>query len=271
MTELRYAFLEKGWKQGSVIVPSQLAFLEKQHPHFFREYDWVFVVVTHSCTIVNGSLDEEPYVELVAARIVDSPNQEEMYARLPRRLSLEASKEDKDRCFLAFHARNRFFVGREELLNITPDAPIVLSSDALRILKEWLILRFTQTTLPDSFNDRLASIRSKFAKVMKQPGATAAKSLWIRLDRWDNRLPDDVAYEVELLFIYDAEEMLKQEELETPPYEQMKGRLNKIFASCQGLKLINVHVFSKSDITLDAIESWIPWNNYDYLSLKQND
>lgn len=271
MTELRDAFLEKGWKQGSVIVPSQLDFLEKLHPYFFREHDWVFVVVTHSCTLVNGSLDEEPYAELVAARIVDRLNQEEMYARLPRRLSLEASGDDSTPRYLAFHARDRFFVERGKLLDTVPDASIVLSNDALKILKEWLILRFTQTTLPDSFNDRLASIRSKFVRVMKQPGATASKSLWIRLDQWDNRLPDDVSYEVELLFIYDAEEMSAQAELENPPYEQMKARLNEIFASCQGLKLVDVHVFSKSDVTLDAIESWMPWNNYDYLSLKQND
>lgn len=270
MTDLRDVFLEKGWRQGSVIVPNQLSFLEKLYPQFFRDHDWVFIVVTHSCSIVNGSIEEEPYAELVAARITDGPNQEEMYARLPRRLSLEASKEDDTPCYLAFHARDRFVVERKELLDISPDTSVVLSSDALRILKEWLILRFTQTTLPDSFNDRLASVSKKFVKVMKQPGAAAAKSLWIRLDRWDNHLPEDVSYEVELLFIYDAIELSALQELEIPPYEHMKTRLNEIFASCRGLKLIDVHVFSGSDVTLEAIESWIPWNNYDYLSLKQD-
>ncbi len=91
------------WRQG-VVVPQMLPELDVGALGFvppLRDRDRL-VLISHDCDICHGSLEEEPEVEVVAARSVAPENDGSYFhAKNPRRLRFRATDRGEDLTFEA--------------------------------------------------------------------------------------------------------------------------------------------------------------------------
>jgi hypothetical protein len=145
--------VRRGWCQGAVLgaLLSETARSYAPKAISIGEADR-FVVMSHDCDVVNVSLDKEPWVEVLRARVNKLPlDKQQSSGRNPRILQLEVTFEDEP-IVASFSVHDRWLVPRDVLALEAPSAS--LGDKQRRLIAEWLAKRYIRAAFPTAFDSR---------------------------------------------------------------------------------------------------------------------
>ena len=178
---------ENGWRQGSVLRESTANQLELKSSGGRAR----FVVISHDCDITNSDFENEPFVELLEAEIIEPSEKKGFYewGKNPRILDFTQPTET-----WRFRISRRHFVLRQSLCNASP-ADIELDRDQVRSLANWVARRYIRAAFPDEFNKRVRGVLGSVRKQLKNQGDHLTA---IFLQVTDEELDKSAPYEISI-------------------------------------------------------------------------
>lgn len=184
-----------GWKQGSLFLssPSNLGIGKSK-----KKY--LYLLVTHSCDVVHGSLEDEPYAEAILAKAISDTNGNLTHGKNSRKIHVELHK-NKEAKLCEFSTSNRIFFDRRKLADFEPATTYQIDETILKNLIDWLSKKYNRAAFPNSFNDRLKEhkITEKIKDILKNNGHDVM-GLYIKLDSY-KELADNEPYKILFLFM----------------------------------------------------------------------
>lgn len=263
--DIRAAIKRKGWTQGACFTTKDLtdpAVL----PEGYQDDELIFIVVTHACTVVHENFDEEPHLEVLAARVIDKPIGIDTNLKNTRRLSTALLVSNNETPIHLF-ARDRFFLPRSLLLEFESNPKFRIPTQQLTTIKNWLVLRFTNLALPDSFNERVEGRpMEKLRKLLSKNPGHACDNLYLKLNYWDE-LDEHLDYELAVLIVY-SEDIYAEQELEIETCAEL---VNDILGNIPGIHLESCDVLTDDAVTLQMLRmGWKRWSVFDQVSVKRN-
>jgi hypothetical protein len=152
----------RGWRCG-VTIPSEmyaaigpyLRHAGAAQPPKIEPEDWL-VVLSQTCDVVAGKLDQEPLIEVLLCRPISKRRRGYVNRRSTRQLDFRPDAEHRPTFFLTAHAtRDRYVVPRELFADHIPCPDRSLSTRAVNGLQSWYALRYTRPAWPNEFVDLL--------------------------------------------------------------------------------------------------------------------
>lgn len=129
--------------------------------------DWL-VVLSQTCDIVAGKLEQEPLIEVLWCRPISKGRRGYVNRRSTRQLDFRPDAEELPAVFLSAHAtRDRYVVPRELFLDYAPSADRSLSARAVNGLQSWYALRYTRPAWPDAFVDLIRPRKEDLEAALK--------------------------------------------------------------------------------------------------------
>ena len=176
---------ELGWRQGSILGTELAHQARDSAPERIRErkHDYM-VVVSHDCDILNSSLTNEPFIEIIGAQSGPTPvgsDRLQLSGRSPRRLRLERLHVGEHQVQLAFLVHDRWTLPRELLLNEAPAGK--LPTKQRKLLAEWLAKRYIRTAFPSAFDIRWRRKTKSWKKLLKKMEFLDSRSLHLARNR----------------------------------------------------------------------------------------
>ena len=236
-----------GWRQGSVLGPLLVREASRRVPSSVKveDGDWL-VVTSHSCDILNGSLDKEPVVEVLRAAVRPTLDGSSEGGRNPRLLHLAVG----DAC-IHCRAHERWTIPRVLLAREEPRSGI--TGKPLRVLVEWLAKRYIRAAFPNAF-DRRWKLKVKEWEALLRGNSEWIQSVYLRLDTY-NELADDQPYRCHVLVAVPAGKN------SGPRWAAGKDRLEEelsAFWEQFGSRVVcaGVEVLGTNEITLADLDSY---------------
>jgi hypothetical protein len=202
--------LAHGWQNGSV-VPLDLCTViissvvgHKTDLRPISDGEWL-IVISQTCDVVCGRLDQEPLVEILRCAPIDKPRAGFRDLASTRTLDFRPNRERFPDLTLTAHAtRDRLHVPREILRNARPDQKRIVSRNAIRRISEWYSLRYTRPAWPNAFVDRIAKRKSDLVAALESIRDDVAE-VRIALLPNDADLDDDQTYSVAVFFVVEKD------------------------------------------------------------------
>ncbi len=153
---------EAGWRQGSVIRKLDLPALTKLD----NIDETVVILISQSCDIANNNIKEEPFVEVLVCKSIDSSNGNFTFNKNPRKIHTELLLRTSDgdvfsSQFVESLAFRKILVPKAFFVGKIPDEDIMMEEEQLNHLKNWLSARYTRSALPTEFNNRVNAADKK--------------------------------------------------------------------------------------------------------------
>ena len=199
---------EAGWRQGSVVRPSDLQHLLDiiDMPY---EANLILILASQSCDIANNNLDVDPYIELSVARRIEGHKGHLTHNKNPRTLHTHIIyRTTDDDIFteenLELRAFEKTSIPKESLAGLQPDADRVLEDRQLKSYVAWLAARYSRPALPTTFNDQIkaADPKDKLRNKIKK-GNEQLVGIYVEIIP-DTEVTDDEYYSVNLLGLLPA-------------------------------------------------------------------
>jgi len=252
---------QKGWRQGSIITAEQnevnsleqMGLVPKDYTHW--------LLLSHDCDIVHHDFENEPHVEIMAARFVDSSDGNLLHGKNPRRLQLKMGEQ-----WIEFHVGTRKFIERRHLANLAPDRSIALPRDAVQSLAGWVARRYVRVGLPDSFNNRLQVQLKNINKLMAKEGSSICTVYVLLSD--DIELPEEKDYRIDIVAAMRDEDHDQTEK--RTEVEKALGTFCQVLSKCRGIKVENSQVRPERNISLTDIR-YLRRMEFDYMSRSDSD
>ncbi|MEL6195538.1 MAG: type II toxin-antitoxin system VapC family toxin [Myxococcota bacterium] len=134
----RDAIAKLGWRQGAILDVELAKSACKHAPATVTigDSDWL-IVTSHDCDVVNFSLDKEPVVEVMRARVLAAKkvDKQQSSGRNPRTMQL-AVADGNEPVVLSLSVHDRWFIPRAALLREKPAR--YLPDRERRLIAEWL-------------------------------------------------------------------------------------------------------------------------------------
>jgi hypothetical protein len=250
-------------RQGSILPRSVRDRLSL--PAFKDNPDPVFVVISHSCDLVQPYATE-PHVELIRGQSKDELDGSLANGKNPRTLHLEY-EQNGTKNVLELSAINKDSIDKRILFGVDPDQDAVLTQKSVKILQRWLAARYNRAAFPDDLNSRMKPIKKKLRSVDSE----AIFGIWMKYEPEDNCLSDETPYElwVKLVYsthIFDGREKAEQEAI------KLRLSFEKKFFD-QGLwHSIDLRVCEAVADTVFSIRDMYDYKQWrlEHLSLKQD-
>ena len=222
------------------------------------------VVVSHDCDLAREDLEAEPYVEIIPAFSVASPDGNLSGCRNPRRLQLVYENEPGDPLCLEMRAPDRRVVEKKVMASVRPCPEWRLPGHGLEILQRWLAQRYRRAALPDSLNERLEGLR----ELLKRRGKNHANRIigfWLS---WDpvTEQPDQEVYELDVRVVYSIEQQNAGNEAEALVEEI--DRWHEEHGEPQRILMNECEAVSEEEFTLADMRRHVQLN-FDYLSFRR--
>jgi hypothetical protein len=168
-------------------------------PDFKDNPDPVLIVISHDCDLVH---QDEPDVELIAGQCRDELKYGFAKGQSPRTLHLEFEQDGKKKV-LELGALNKVFVDKKTLIGAEPDPGAIFTEKHVNnTLQAWLAARYKRAAFPDDLNIRMEPIKKKLSSA----DPDAIRGTWMLYEPEDNRLPDEVPYELWVKVVYSTTE-----------------------------------------------------------------
>jgi len=184
------AIEERGWRQGAVLGPGLHLAAAARAPSgvVVGEADWL-IVTSHDCDVVSGSLDKEPFVEVLRAEVIErgAPDGQLTHGRNPRTLHLRVG-EGAVAVVLRCRVHERWMVARELLAGEAPAHQ--LDSSSSRLIAEWLAKRYIRAAFPSSFDRRWHHGMKAWTKLLRKHSSTI-QGVYLRLNTLDELAEGD--------------------------------------------------------------------------------
>lgn len=260
--DLRAEMLRSGWKQGSVLPPDLVGYVQAMLgadlpllEHYSPDDAW-YVVATQDCDLVHGDVQLEPAVEVVLARKVASLETQYADVRDPRHLHVELTRADNSPQPVAIRIRDRGWIRRELLCSATPSDSLSADKKATARIAAMLGRRYVREARPESFERRLGAARNKLKQLLETE-ASVLQDIYFEL-------PEDQHMELPPGEWYDCRAYgILRGDLAGLPGNKIAGiknrirnRLRDIMTSCQanGIVMIEPSVVTRYDISLGQLD-----------------
>lgn len=164
----------KGWRCGATIpsemytpVEPYLRHSAADQPPKIPPEDWL-VVLSQTCDIVAGKLEQEPLIEVLWCRPISKRRRGYVNRRSTRQLDFRPDAERAPSLYLTAHAtRDRYVVPRELFVNHSPRTDRNLSTRAVHGLQSWYALRYTRPAWPDEFVNLLRPVKEELEAALE--------------------------------------------------------------------------------------------------------
>jgi hypothetical protein len=252
---------ESEWRQGSLI-PWELI-PENTLPAGVNP-ESRFIIVSHSCDIVQGSYDAEPSIEFLIAEPLDSSQENGTFFRgkNPRVLQLWGETANGKQLF-QISVHNRFRMPRITLESGSPETACRFSRDDIRIIAFWIAKRYTRSAFPTAFNNRIPDgIIKKLRKGLSKNGQDIS-GIFVTFFGSDSELADDQDYQIAIRIVVPPEAAVDQNR-ETRAIIALT-EIQQLLAQCKGIELVDIRLESETEFTLEDLKLSRAWD-FDYLS-----
>ncbi len=264
----RQAIKDKGWAFGKVFTcQSAELIVNRITSGNLKCKDFIYIAITHDCSVISPSLKKEPYLEYLCAQKVDKEDAQFINARNIRRLHFQIKHKGKDTWYdLSMGARG--FVSRESIDKCNTDNNFLLSTENINLLKRWLANRYTSQSFPDCFNRLTGHLvknsRAPLIKAFNSDTGKACNSIFISLEPHDRDLNQDESYTVDIVLLFRDEIAHK---IERKAMDDFGKTIGGILESVGELNPVRVFSLAESDATYSQITKMSRWQ-LDYISLK---
>lgn len=251
-----------GWRQGAIAQRSGNLIIERACGVDFGG-DGIWIVVTQDCDIVHDSLENEPYVEVLYARLLENePDGNFVYARNPRRLHI-AIKDNGAERFCECKSSQRFLVAKELLANVPPAEEVMIPHDEIEVLRNWLAARYKRSAFPDEFMNRLGKATKRIRKLLSK-SHHALSGIYVALNTKEE-LDGTREYELAIYGAYLAG--YAQDAAKVAEAESVVNDLAIAINDCDGICVVDHLTRPEDKISLDDLRYLERWE-FDYLSFK---
>jgi hypothetical protein len=246
-----------GWRQGAILGAELAAFASKHAPETLipGDADWI-VLTSHDCDIANFSIDKEPVVEVLRARVetAKKADKQQTWGRNPRALQLVID-EGEELKVLSCSVHDRWNIPRQVLLQEAPAG--CLPDKERRLIAEWLAKRYIRAAFPTAFDLRWRAKLKDWQKLLKKHSEWL-QGIYLRISTLDE-LFDESPYKCHLILAVPHPKRggsswpKKRDELE----QEVQTFWNQFKP---GIECVGVEVQGTDEITLADIE---PYQRFD--------
>lgn len=259
------------WRQGDLLTDeatTALGLAHSEHPD-----DTIIIVATHNCDLAQSS-ENEPMVELVVGRRIDSMDGNYTHAKTAR--ILHSQFEGNPPLLAEFTATGKRSISKKALIGFEPRASQHLSPSGQTTFQRWLAARYRRSAFPDEFERRLVrdtTLANKIAKAIKPHGELIVAVLF-DVDEGQDRAktgPDDV-YVLDITLLHSVEVNFNQAEAAALTAKNViqAAFKDKLFdqglGKWQNIELRYCDVLSEEAITYHQFSLMKPWR-LEYISL----
>ena len=244
-----------GWRQGAIL-GTRLSRLAWEHaPERVSESANDHLVVTsHDCDVLNASIEKEPVVEVLRARVPDDdPRGGRLLSsgRNPRELRLSRVPVQGHDIPLDLVVHDRWAIPRELLVE---EGPVDFLPDAeRRLVAEWLAKRYIRAAFPTAFDYRWRGKSKHWRKLLRRYSRWI-QGVYLRLHTL-RELPNDSPYRCHLLLAVPDNAVRPSEWLETR--QALEDAFTKFWDQFRpAIKCEGVEALTTDRITLADIERY---------------
>ncbi len=201
--------LEKlGWRQGAVTQQADNPGIFESVGHDYED-GVILIIASQSCDITHHNIENDPYIELSIARVIERPKGNFTHNENPRTLHacLQVHTEDTDitqEQHVEIKAFEKLFVPKRYFVNLSPNEGILFNAIYLEGYVAWLASRYARPALPTEFNNRIAALDEKGKLRKKAKGANEALSgIYVEITP-DTEITEERNYSVNLLGLVSA-------------------------------------------------------------------
>ena len=246
------------WRQGSFLPPEMVRSLAAAHSCDGATHA---LIITQDCDITHGDLEVEPYAEILFLWPLADINPGLVDGKSSRILHLEAFQKTDHVCFEA-QPWNRARIPRENLAKTLPDTSMSLNQGTLKGLIQWVADRYTRTAFPDTFVDRIYTIKAPLERLLKKEG----RAFWRLLVAVDPpaEVDENQDYVMECICVVWPEfwdDAAKRTEV-----ERAGANLKKLLEGCKGIKIDTFEVDTADEMPLSYLFRYRPWDVFNFLS-----
>ena len=253
------------WRQG-VGVPLSLPGLDIEALGLapLLTEDDLLLVISHDCDICHDSVAEEPYVEVIAARLRERADDDGnfMHGKNPRQVRFWASRSE-ERHFFEARMTDRRLISKRLLSDTLHKGEAVLDTQTTRMLRRWLGRRYWRPSLPHEFDKRFrdgwAYIRNRLKK-----NHEVVTAIYVDLSPPDEELPPDRKYTVITYVVIPT--VVREDAALERQATAVAAAFQTGFAKCEGIVCHSVRVVSEAELTLEDLQQLTQWDYSDHLS-----
>lgn len=271
---MREQLIATGWKQGSIIRLNNLegdpiplaSRLDWPADAFGKKGDWIAVLVSQTCDILS---DAESQVEVLIAQVRHGSRPADAMktrGRHPRQIRFHVVDSSSDSGPEMKVARGnicaRAWISRDELQELEPAEDLTLPDEDRKILRAWLVARYTRVALPDSLEERMKSHPGgqTIHKVFEEIGQNH-DPLW-RIYLSFEPLGEASEYTVEIVGV-------AQHATEQGAAQQYANAIAGFFNECPDVEADSRAVLAHH-LSLAEAENYIRFDRFDFFSLEES-
>jgi hypothetical protein len=265
----RDAIKANGWALGKVFsidsAPALCELMLDEH----KNDDQIFIAVTHDCSVISSSLENEPYLVYLAAKRIEQEHGLFVNARNIRRLHLQVETVDGVHWYEVSMAA-RGFIARDTIVDCALDGRFNLSDESVSVLKRWLANRYISQTFPDKFNQLTSHLvkdsRAPLIRAFGSDIGKACNSIFLSLDPESIDIPEGESYKVLVVLLFRDERAV---EVCREGMGAFADEVKSMLVSIDGLDPVEVYALAESDATYSQIVRMSRWQ-LDYVSIRDD-
>jgi hypothetical protein len=136
------------WRQGDLLTQETATALPTLNSMLTERHR--VVVIMHDCDLPN---ENETFVEVIVADVVNTGNPQFSYAKNPRKLHLSYEAASGQSIVIELRHSERHAVPKSEFeKHAIRDSSALLPVDAKRVLKQWLAARYGRPAFPNAMS-----------------------------------------------------------------------------------------------------------------------
>lgn len=242
------------WGQGSILEHQAFDEALRFATNLRDDSDsqFVAIIVSHDCDVQNSSLEKEPFVELIRARLQPEsrPDKQKTGGRSPRQLELESRISDVD-VVLQLSVHDRWVIPRDLLSKHQPSGR--LPRKERRLLAEWVAKRYIRAAFPNNFNSRFEKTTRKWIKLLRK-NSDWIQGVYLDLHTLDE-LADEKQYRCRILVAIAGNAAQDLHEFHRRR-DSMEDAITSLWEKIHGIELVEVSINRTDEITLSELETY---------------
>jgi hypothetical protein len=260
----REHLIEAGWKQGILLASNDVRL--KDSAHYEVPDDALFLIVSQTCDLIQGSFASEPYFECLCLHTLNrEPNGAYLGGKNSRKIEFSLDPEADGNIHWFALPYERHLVKRELLLDLRPESSIE-NEQTLKMILRWLSRRYTRTAFPDAFVSRIDKRKGAIGKKFFRLNAHIS-NVFVRVNPFEE-LDNANEYGMEIMLVMDAEKFD-----DTKTYRlcnTIKNELEYQLGECDGIKVDDISIESTAFVTIEELKDFREWD-YSHLSFREID
>lgn len=227
--------------------------------------DCILILLTHSCALASKDYSKEPFAEAILAHRIKKPSSMYRDRKNPRKLHVQVMN-DGTSIWVELNIAERIFFERSVLEALPASPDFHLTTAEIEVLQRWLVARYAAPAFPEVFMKRFGKAKSAIEKLMAQDDiSTLVTSMWIRMEPFEDELPDEVPYHAEFVIMARPNLSSSQEAACKKLLEAVKLSLEEIGEKSLVLEGTKVSLISEDHILISEMKNFVLLQ-FDYLS-----